>query len=123
MQQRTEIGKAFDDAQKKYVEPLKEALQCLEEECKRVVEEVIRPALKEVMEALQMGYGYTDDQLIGEHDQWLLGGDCKECRRVKYCTKLCTAHKKNLQRLLIEGLKKNKGREVIDEVAKEAYGE
>lgn len=122
MQQRTGIGKAFDDAQKKYVEPLKEALHIITEEYERVVKEVLRPALKAVTEALQMGY--TDgDQLIGEHDQWLSGGDCKECRRVKYCTKLCTAHKKNLQRLLIEGLKKNKGREVIDEVVKEAYGE
>lgn len=121
MQQRTEIGKAFEDAQKKYVEPLKEALHNLNKGCERVFEEVSR-AIEEIMEALQMGYT-GGDQVIGEHDQWLLGGDCKECRRVKYCTKLCKAHKKNLQRLLIEGLKKNKGREVIDEVVKEAYGE
>ena len=121
MQQRTEIGKALDDAQK-YVEPFREALHIITEEYERVVDEVLRPALEAVTEALQMGYT-GGDQLIGGHDQWLLGGDCKECRRVKYCTKLCKAHKKNLQRLLIEGLKKNKGREVIDEVAKEAYRE
>ena len=31
------------------------------------------------------------------NDQWLSEGDCDKCRRVKYCKKECTAHRKFLQ--------------------------
>lgn len=27
-------------------------------------------------------------------DQWKTGGDCRECRRVKYCKKQCSANKR-----------------------------
>lgn len=25
-------------------------------------------------------------------EQWLENGDCKQCRRAKYCSKVCKAH-------------------------------
>ena len=31
-------------------------------------------------------------------DQWKSGGNCPDCRRAKYCTKTCSAHKKQFQR-------------------------
>lgn len=60
---------------------------------------------------------------VGEHDQWMLMGDCKQCRRGSYCTKPCKAHKRHLQRLLIEGLRKKTSIDVIQDVVKQAYGE
>lgn len=27
---------------------------------------------------------------IQENEQWKLDGDCRKCRRVKYCSKPCT---------------------------------
>ena len=30
-------------------------------------------------------------------DQWKSGGNCPDCRRAKYCTKPCSAHKSQLQ--------------------------
>lgn len=39
-------------------------------------------------------------------DQWLENGDCKQCRRAKYCSKACKAHKiatqKMIQNLILE---------------------
>jgi radical SAM protein with 4Fe4S-binding SPASM domain len=30
-------------------------------------------------------------------EQWMENGECKKCRRRKYCTKLCTASKRKLR--------------------------
>ena len=33
-------------------------------------------------------------------DQWKEGGDCKNCRRQKYCRKMCSAKKRSIQEAL-----------------------
>jgi len=33
-------------------------------------------------------------------DNWKTNGDCKECRRKNYCTKVCTANKQMLKNLV-----------------------
>lgn len=33
-----------------------------------------------------------------ETDQWLLDGDCKKCRKMKYCSKSCKATKLAMQK-------------------------
>ena len=113
-----ELLEIIKRAQEQYVEPLKEALHVINEECERVVEDVLKPALKDVTEALKMY-----DVPVGDHDQWLSEGNCKECRRAPYCQHLCKAHKKLLRRELIEGLKVKKSPDVIRDVAEKVYGE
>ena len=122
MLQWTEIGKAFEDAQKQYVEPFKEALHCVNEESERIFNKVLTPAMKEVVEVIQMGYK-QEKPLIGEHDRWLIDGDCRECRRAKYCTKLCKLHKRRLKELLDDEIQKGNGVDVIKRAAERAYGE
>ena len=48
--QSGELSEIIKRAQEQYVEPLKEALHVINEECERVVEEVIRPALEDIKE-------------------------------------------------------------------------
>lgn len=33
-------------------------------------------------------------------EQWLENGDCKQCRRAKYCSKVCKAHRIATQRMI-----------------------
>lgn len=115
--QTGELSEIIKRAQEQYVEPLKEALHVLNEECERVVKEVLKPALKDIKEALMY------EEPIGVHDQWLSEGNCKECRRAPYCKHLCKPHKKLLRRELIEGLKSKKSPDVIRDVAEKVYGE
>lgn len=34
---------------------------------------------------------------VNNSEQWLLAGDCDECRRQKYCKTECKAHKNSIQ--------------------------
>ncbi len=39
-------------------------------------------------------------------EQWLSGGDCKLCRRSKYCSKACKANKEAAQRAIYSAVNK-----------------
>ena len=42
-------------------------------------------------------------------EQWLSGGDCKLCRRLKYCSKACKANKEATQRNIYSAVNKATG--------------
>lgn len=42
-------------------------------------------------------------------EQWLSGGDCKLCRRSKYCSKACKANKEATQRDIYSAVNKATG--------------
>lgn len=42
-------------------------------------------------------------------EQWLSGGDCKLCRRSKYCSKVCKANKEATQRNIYSAVNKATG--------------
>lgn len=60
---------------------------------------------------------------IGERDRWLIDGDCSQCRRASYCSKVCTMRRRNAQRILIQGMRRMTGADVIESKLKEACGE
>lgn len=37
-------------------------------------------------------------------EQWNLLGECTKCRKEKYCSKPCKAHKKNVQRKVMNAV-------------------
>lgn len=37
--------------------------------------------------------------MIADNDQWLQGGDCRICRRQKYCSKPCKTSKTRRERI------------------------
>ena len=39
-------------------------------------------------------------------EQWKNGGDCRKCRRLKYCGSDCTEHKRRFKRKLGEMVEK-----------------
>ena len=49
------------------------------------------------------------------NEQWKNGGDCKECRRRRYCSKECTQHKKYRHRRMKEALYRNPNFAVLGE--------
>lgn len=40
--------------------------------------------------------------MIADNDQWLQGGDCRICRRQKYCSKPCRTSKMRRERITQE---------------------
>lgn len=52
---------------------------------------------------------------INESDQWLLDGECKKCRRDKYCSKPCKALQTSLRRLIVDGVRSGTESGVIDQ--------
>jgi len=47
--------------------------------------------------------------IASNNEQWLSGGNCNLCRRAKYCSKDCKAHKSAAKRLLYDTLDKSTG--------------
>lgn len=48
-------------------------------------------------------------------DQWLEEGNCDECRRQKYCSKPCKAHKIATQRMIRDLILEKTGAAIIKE--------
>lgn len=47
--------------------------------------------------------------MSSDNDRWLTDGNCKMCRRNKYCSKLCSASKRRLQRNVHNAVNKATG--------------
>lgn len=41
-------------------------------------------------------------ETINEADRWLIDGDCKKCRREKYCSKRCRFNLKRIEEFIKE---------------------
>lgn len=48
-------------------------------------------------------------------EQWLENGDCKQCRRQKYCSKSCKRHVEATRRMIRNVILKTAG---VDKIAK-----
>lgn len=53
-------------------------------------------------------------------EQWLLNGNCEECRKQNYCSKSCTARKQRendmLKNAVLKASKLDKAFEILSEV-------
>ena len=55
-----------------------------------------------------------------ESEQWMLDGDCRKCRRAKYCSKLCRISKINFEREIHNYILRKTGMGKIMNVIKDA---
>ena len=49
-----------------------------------------------------------------ESDQWKGGGDCRKCRRLKYCKTECKAHKRYRETVIGQMIRERTGIDAIE---------
>ena len=49
-----------------------------------------------------------------DSDQWKSGGDCRACRRQKYCRTKCSANKRLMNVVIHEAIRKTKAGQLME---------
>lgn len=47
-------------------------------------------------------------------EQWKSGGDCRVCRKNKYCKKPCSANKRLMNSIVLEAFRKTKAGQLME---------